>query len=113
MTNFLAKIFKDIQERKINKVKREQPEQSKNFTYSNQNAQSWNKETHPNGRGDSLLVKTIDYDEKNKNLDVEYRDGFKARYENIEPQLVKNFHNADSKGRFALKNLWKLDYRKV
>lgn len=108
-------VRKNIQKqtKKANQAKKEQAKQWGDATYSNPNAQSWNPETHPEGRGDSKLVKTIDYYAKNGRLDVEYRDGFKARYENIKPQLVKRFQNADSKGRFALKNLWKLDYRKV
>ncbi len=85
----------------------------KPFTYSNANAQSWNPETHPEGRGPSHLVSTIDYDEQSGNLDVGYRDGFQARYKNISPDLVKRFNDADSKGRFARKNLFSLPYEEL
>lgn len=78
-----------------------------------QNAQSWNAETHPEGRGDSQLVNNIDYDANTKNLEVEYRDGFKAQYGNISPAEAKEFSQADSKGRWALKHLWSLPYKKV
>lgn len=78
-----------------------------------QNAQSWNAETHPNGIGDSQLVNNIDYDANTKNLQVEYRDGFTAEYGNISPAEAKEFSQADSKGRWALSNLWDLPYKKV
>jgi hypothetical protein len=85
----------------------------KPFTYSNQNAQSWNPETHPEGRGPSHLVATIDYEEDTGNLDVGYRDGFQARYKNISPDLVQRFNDADSKGRFAQKNLFNRPYEEL
>ena len=76
------------------------------------NAQSWNKETHPEGMGNSYLVQDIDYDGKGT-LDVTYRDGFTAEYNNISPDDAKDFAKADSKGRWALKHLWGLPYKKV
>ena len=94
----------DVQQRKLN---------YNPFTISNQNAQSWNTETHPDGRGPSYLVATIDYDAESGNLDVEYRDGFKARYKNIDPDLAKAFNEADSKGRFAKQHLFNLPYEKL
>lgn len=77
------------------------------------NAQSWNPETHPKGRGDSYLVQDVSYDAKSGKMDVTYRDGFTAEYDNIQPQQAQEFARADSKGRWALKHLWKLPYRGV
>lgn len=76
------------------------------------NAQSWNPETHPNGRGDSYLVDEINYD-GNGTLDVKYRDGFTAEYNNISPQEAKDFVKSDSKGRWALKHLWNKSYKEI
>lgn len=76
-----------------------------------QNAQSWNKETHPQGRGDPYLVQDIDY--KDGKLDVKYRDGFTAEYDNITPQEAKDFAKADSKGRWAHAHLWNKPYKQV
>ena len=95
------------------------PVQTKNINNPSQtgdkvyvaNAQSWNQETHPEGRGDSYLVQDIDYN--NGKLDVTYRDGFTAEYDNISPQDAKEFAQADSKGRWALKHLWDSPYKKV
>jgi hypothetical protein len=100
----MAQMAQDVQQRKLNYSP---------FTISNQNAQSWDPDTHPEGRGDSRLVSTIDYDAQSKNLDVEYRDGFKARYENIDKETAEAFNRAPSKGRFALRNLWGLDYKEI
>lgn len=79
------------------------------------NAHSWNRETHPNGYEPSFLVKDIHYDNTDGDgkLDVTYRDGFTAEYDRISPSQAVDFHNADSKGRWALKNLWKLPYKSV
>ena len=76
-------------------------------------AQSWNRETHPNGPGPSQLVKRIDYDKDDGNLTVTYRDGFRARYEMDNDRKIMGFAKADSKGRWALKNLWPLPYEEV
>jgi hypothetical protein len=100
----MAQMAQDVQQRKLNYSP---------FTISNQNAQSWDPDTHPEGRGDSRLVSTIDYDAQSKNLDVEYRDGFKARYENIDKETAEAFNRAPSKGRFALRNLWDLPYEEI
>lgn len=99
-----AQMAQDVKQRKLDYTP---------FVISNQNAVSWDVETHPEGRGDSRLVSTIDYDEQSKNLDVEYRDGFKARYENIDKGTAEAFNRAPSKGRFALRNLWGLDYKPI
>lgn len=81
------------------------------------NAQSWNAETNKKYRhgfpGNSALVKTIKYDDKNHRLIVTYRNGFTARYENISSDDVSEFINSDSKGRWALKHLWDKEYSKV
>lgn len=104
----------DYQKLRDEAAKNKQPlYKQQGFQYSNQNAQSWNPETHPDGRGDSYLVETIDYDEKTGYLDVQYRDGFKARYRDIDPELVKQFNSADSKGRFAKQYLFDLPYEEV
>ena len=100
----MSQMAQEVENRRLN---------YKPFTYSNQNAQSWNNETHPEGRGPSHLVSTIDYDEQSGNLDVGYRDGFQARYKNISPDLVKRFNDADSKGRFAKKNHFNLPYEEL
>ena len=75
-----------------------------------QNAQSWNPETHPEGRGNSHLVKNATYDPKKQELKVTYRNGFKAKYRGITEQQYLDFENSDSKGRWALSNLWHLPY---
>lgn len=77
------------------------------------NAQSWNRETHPEGPGPSQLVKRIDYDKDEGNLTVTYRDGFRARYEMDDDRKIMGFAKADSKGRWALKHLWPLPYEEV
>lgn len=76
-------------------------------------AQSWNRQTHPKGPGPSQLVKRIDYDKDEGSLTVTYRDKFKARYEIDDDATVMSFAKADSKGRWALANLWPLPYEKV
>ena len=75
------------------------------------NAQSWNPETHPEGRGDSYVVQDITYDDGK--LDVTYRDGFKAQYDGITPQEARDFAQADSKGRWAHAHLWDLPYKEI
>lgn len=76
------------------------------------NAQSWNPQTHPNGRGPSQLVDVVDYKNTDGSgtLDVTYRDGFTAEYKNISAEQAKDFINSDSKGRWALNNLWNKPY---
>ena len=65
------------------------------------------EDLHPNGAENSSLVKSIEYSDGK--LDVEYRDGYKARYE-ATPQEAQDFSRADSKGRWARKNLWDRPY---
>lgn len=72
-------------------------------------AKSWAPDLHP-GTEPSTLVKTIDYNGGDKTLTVTYRDGFKATYHDIEPDLAEEFSKADSKGRWALANLWGRSY---
>lgn len=76
-------------------------------------AQSWNPETHPEGIGSSYLVNNIDYNPETEDLEVQYRDGFKARYGDISLSQAKDFISADSKGRWALKHLWPLSYEQA
>ena len=89
------------------------PAQQPTGNVSVQNAQSWNRETHPEGRGDSYLVDNIDYDASTGKLDVQYRDGFTAEYDNISPNEARDFSQADSKGRWARAHLWDLPYKKI
>lgn len=74
------------------------------------NAKSWAPDIHK-GVEDSTLVKSVDYDERYKTLTVVYRDGFKATYDDIEPEMAKEFIEDESKGRWALANLWSRKYR--
>lgn len=80
------------------------------FKIENANAQSWNPETHPNGRGDSFLVADYSYDGNTKELNVTYRDGFNCTYDNITEEEAKAFNKADSKGRWAKANLFNRAY---
>ena len=77
-------------------------------------AQSDNPETNAKYRnghaGSSALVKDIYYDGKNQILKVKYRDNFTATYKDIDPNMAAEFAKADSKGRYALANLWGLPY---
>lgn len=81
------------------------------------NAQSWNPETNRKYRhgspGNSALVKNIKYDDKNHRLVVTYRNGFKARYDDMSSDDISEFISSDSKGRWALKNLWNRKYTQV
>ena len=74
------------------------------------NAKSWAADIHPNGTEPSTLVAALDYNGGDKTLTVTYRDGFKATYHDIEPELAEEFSKADSKGRWALANLWDRAY---
>lgn len=69
------------------------------------NPKSWAPDIHK-GTEPSTLVGSIDYNGGDKTLTVTYRDGFKATYHDIEPELAEEFSKADSKGRWALANLW-------
>lgn len=73
-------------------------------------AQSWNKETHPDGKGSSFLVNNIDYDPSTEDLTVQYRNGFTAKYDDVSASEAKDFTTSDSKGRWALANLWNRSY---
>lgn len=73
------------------------------------NAKSWAPDIHK-GVEPSTLVKSIDYNGVDKTLTVVYRDGFKATYHDIEPDMADEFSKADSKGRWALANLWGRSY---
>lgn len=72
------------------------------------NARSWNKETHPQGIGDSLWVAAVHWDPDNKLL-IRFRDGFKAQYE-VEEDVAKELIKADSKGRYVAKHIKDLPY---
>ena len=73
------------------------------------NAKSWAPDIHK-GVEPSTLVKSIDYNGVDKTLTVVYRNGFKATYHDIDPDLADEFSKADSKGRWALANLWDRSY---
>ena len=73
------------------------------------NAKSWAPDIH-DGIEPSTLVSVIDYNGKDKTLTVTFRNGFKATYHDISPEMVEEFSKADSKGRWALANLWKRSY---
>lgn len=73
------------------------------------NAKSWAPDIHQ-GVEPSTLVKAIDYNGGDKTLTVTYRDGFKATYHDIDADMAKEFSEADSKGRWALANLWDRSY---
>lgn len=73
------------------------------------NAKSWAPDIHK-GVEPSTLVKSIDYNGGDKTLTVTFRSGFKATYHDIEPEMADEFSKADSKGRWALANLWNRDY---
>jgi len=113
--NFIERVFESMRNKKFDKLQanRGNAPVANKTTISNQNAQSWNTETHPDGRGPSQLVETIDYDSETGNLDVGYRDGFRARYKNIDPDSAKQFNAADSKGRWAQKHLFDKDYEAI
>lgn len=72
-------------------------------------AKSWAPDIHQ-GVEPSALVKAIDYNGGDKTLTVTYRDGFKATYHDIDADMAKEFSEADSKGRWALANLWDRSY---
>lgn len=55
-------------------------------------------------------VQSFEYDEEKQELTVTFKDGFKATYYDIEPELAEDFSKADSKGRWALANLWGRSY---
>lgn len=73
------------------------------------NAKSWAPDIHK-AIEPSTLVKSIDYNGKDLTLTVTYRDGFKATYHDISADMAKEFAEADSKGRWALANLWGRSY---
>ena len=87
------------------------PSQTSNQDVYAYQVQSWDPETHPQGRGRSYLVQDIEYD--GTNLDVTYNDGFKARYDGITPEQARDFATAPSKGRWAHNNLWKKPYKQI
>lgn len=93
------------------KEKMGKPQNNENsFKIENANAQSWNPETHPKGRGDSLLVQDYSYDGKTKELNITYRDGFNCTYDDVSIDSAKAFNEADSKGRYCLKHFWGKPY---
>ncbi len=106
-------IWKRITAKLLNKTNLPALPLSTGGDVSVQNAQSWNSETHPEGRGDSYLVDNIDYDGTTKKMVVKYRDGFTAEYDDIKSKDARDFAQSDSKGRWALKHLWKLPYKEV
>ena len=72
------------------------------------NAKSWNKETHPDGIGDSYWIAAVHWDPDNKLL-IRFRDGYKAKYD-VDSDTAKQLVKADSKGRFVYRNIKDLPY---
>lgn len=112
--NFFSKPARRVVAKLKNDAKVEVQRITKGGNLDIRDAQSWNKETHPEGPGPSKLVKDIKY-ENDGDMTVTYRDNFTARYKRdyIDEQQAKSFAKADSKGRWALKNLWPLPYEEV
>ena len=92
----------------FNKTKQPTPfsgKQVANTIFYVGNAKSWAPDIHK-GIEDSTLVKSIEYDETKKELTVTFRDGFTAHYPNITKDEATDFVEDESKGRWALANLW-------
>ena len=109
----LNRIIKQIKQANAYKAEVENDKTNWQSVFHNVNvkdAQSWNPETNKRYRnghsGSSALVKDIKYDDKNNQLIVTYRDGFTAIYDGINADMVGEFISSDSKGRWALNNLW-------
>lgn len=49
---------------------------------------------------ESTLIHSIAYDETERVLEVRFQDGDAYRYFEVEPELVEEWLNADSKGAF-------------
>lgn len=55
-------------------------------------------------------VQSFEYDGEKKVLTVTFKDGFTAHYPNITKDEAAAFAESDSKGRWALANLWGRSY---
>ena len=55
-------------------------------------------------------VQSFEYAEEKKELTVTFKDGFTAHYPNITKDEAAAFAESDSKGRWALDNLWGRSY---
>lgn len=84
------------------------------------NAQSFDPETDSKYRdghpGDSSLVDDIRYDDDKKELTVKYRPGFyngsTVVYEDVPREVAEDFISASSKGRFAVKEIWRYKWHR-
>ena len=65
---------------------------------------SWNYQTHPEGAGPSHMIYSIRYNYETKLMTVTMRHGGSWEYENVEKDLVIQFVQSDSKGRFWLQH---------
>ena len=53
----------------------------------------------------SSNINSVDYDEKEEKLIIEFIGGSKYQYDKVLPQLHKDFMEAESKGKFFYKNI--------
>jgi hypothetical protein len=49
---------------------------------------------------ESTLIHSIGYDEEKRTLEVRFHDGDTYRYYDVEPEVVEEFFEAESKGSF-------------
>lgn len=49
---------------------------------------------------DSSLIHSIAYDEETRVLEVQFQDSGTYRYHDVEPQVVEELLNAESRGRY-------------
>lgn len=102
-------IHKDAPDWEITQLGNITNDKDKQNRFFDGNAKSWASDIH-NGIEPSTLVKIIDYNGEDKTLTVTFRNGFKATYHDIDADMAKEFAEADSKGRWALANLWGRSY---
>lgn len=72
------------------------------------NAKSWAPDLHPNGIEPSSYIENVSYD--NGNMHVDFRNGFSADYQDIDPNEARGFATTDSKGRYFNKHFRKEPY---
>lgn len=87
------------------------PSQTSNQDVYAYDVKSWLPELHPNGMENSSYIEDIEF--TNGKLDVKFRNGFKAEYDNIDPQKAREFATAPSKGRFFNQNIRGIPYKAV
>lgn len=87
------------------------PSQTSNQDVYIYDAQSWLPELHPNGRESSSYIEDVEF--TNGTLVVKFRNGFKAQYDNVDPQIARDFVSAPSKGRYFHEHIRKLPYKQI